>query len=490
MTRSAPRGQQLSLPLAGISLPGEALRIARADRVFVNRNLQLTGIDWVGFDMDYTLAIYRQAEMDALSVGLILERLVRRGWPSSLLSLDVDPSFPIRGLLIDKRHGHVLKMDRHKVVHHGYHGLRRLAPEELVELYHHRRIRPHTSRYHWIDTLFELSEVTAFVTIVDALERRGVPLDYARLWSDVRSSIDEAHRDGTVYARVVADLDRYLERDPLLARTLHKFRSAGKRLFLLTNSPWHYTETLLGWLLDGALAEYPTFRHYFDVMVVSAAKPLWFQAGRPLMEREGDLLRVARSIERGRVYEGGNLADFERMLGVVGSTVLYVGDHIYGDMLRSKKESSWRTAMIIPELDQELVAHEASVAALARCRQLLELRERFEDELRYHQQRFKEASRRADADAREAVVLAKRAVDQVRAELRAIDREEASLRAEIDQRFHPFWGSLLKEHNERSSFGLQVDTYADVYTRRVSCFHAYSPMQSFRSPHDQMPHEL
>ena len=52
------------------------------------------------------------------------------------------------------------------------------------------------------------------------------------------------------------------------------------------------------------------------------------------------------------------------------------------------------------------------------------------------------------------------------------------------------WGSLLKQDSELSSFGQQVEAYADVYMRRVSCLRHYSPMQFFRSPHDLMPHEL
>lgn len=42
------------------------------------------------------------------------------------------------------------------------------------------------------------------------------------------------------------------------------------------------------------------------------------------------------------------------MLGVKGKEVLYVGDHIYGDIVRSKKEWGWRTFLIVPELFQEL----------------------------------------------------------------------------------------------------------------------------------------
>jgi hypothetical protein len=60
----------------------------------------------------------------------------------------------------------------------------------------------------------------------------------------------------------------------------------------------------------------------------------------------------------------------------------------------------------------------------------------------------------------------------------------------VDRAFHPYWGSLLKEENEMSGFGLQVSTYADIYTRKVSNLLAYSPQQYFRSPHDLMPHEL
>src|SRR5262249_21244057 len=136
----------------------------------------------------------------------------------------------------------------------------------------------------------------------------------------------------------------------------------------------------------------------FDVVVVAAQKPHWFQEGRPLLEREGSVLRdVEGPLERGKIYEGGNLKDFEASLGVPGSGVLYVGDHIYGDILRSKKESAWRTAMIIQELDAELEAHDSCHAEMSRQRALEESRDNLEDELRYYQTRWKELGRK-DAD--------------------------------------------------------------------------------------------
>jgi HAD superfamily 5'-nucleotidase-like hydrolase len=457
----------------------------------VNQDLRLSGIEWIGFDMDYTLAIYRQERMDALSVELTVDRLIRRGYPSSLKELKFDARFPIRGLLVDRKYGHVLKMDRYKVVHRGYHGMKRLPDAEIRSLYHNTRIRPHTSRYHWIDTLFALSEVTSYAAVVEALEQRGDPVDYDRLFHDVRASIDEAHADGTVYSVVTGAFDEFVDRDAELARTLHKLRSAGKKLFLLTNSPHSYTERMMTYLLGNAMPEYPSWRHYFEIVICSAQKPRWFQEGRPLLEREGEFTKPVRGgLERGRAYEGGNLEEFERLVGVSGSSVLYVGDHIYGDILRSKKESSWSTAMIIQELDAEIAAYETSSEDLGRLRLLEEQRDKLEDELRFYQARFKELSRHSGNGNDAERIRAKRAVERVRSELRANVSEHATRSERVSSLFHPYFGSLLKEQNEMSSFGLQVELYADIYMRRVSCLKAYSPQQYFRSPYDLMPHEL
>jgi hypothetical protein len=290
------------------------------------------------------------------------------------------------------------------------------------------------------------------------------------------------------------ELAKFIQRDEHLAEALHKLRSAGKKLFLLTNSPWSYTDPVMRYLLGGALREYPSWRLYFDVAIVAAGKPSWFKEGRPLMERDGSVLRdVKGPLERGKIYEGGNLREFERLCGIPGSAVMYVGDHIFGDMLRSKKDSTWRTAMVIQELDVELDAHERCSTEIKRQLELSEMRDNLEDELRHYQLRFKELGKPA-ASKEEALSLergqVKRAIERIRAELREIHVQTRQLRDQIDENFHPYWGSLLKQDNELSSFGQQVDTYADVYMRRVSCMRHYSPMQFYRSPHDMMPHEL
>lgn len=40
------------------------------------------------------------------------------------------------------------------------------------------------------------------------------------------------------------------------------------------------------------------------------------------------------------------------LLNAKGKDVLYVGDHIFGDILKSKKIRGWRTFLVVPELVQ------------------------------------------------------------------------------------------------------------------------------------------
>lgn len=511
-SEAPPRTQQLVLPLEDFLSRTPGPGIARPNRVFCNRNLKMSGISWVGFDMDYTLAIYDQPAMDDLSIRATIDKLIGRGYPDFIKTVPVSTQFPVRGLLIDKRFGHVLKMDRYKHVHKGYHGFRELTKEELRALYHSKKIRPATPRYHWIDTLYALSEVATYAALVDAMEKKGYAVDYAKLFTDIRECIDEAHRDGTILDEVAANLPQFVHRDPNLAPTLHKLRSAGKKLFLLTNSRWAYTEKMMTYLLGGAMSEYPTWRNFFDVVIVAATKPVFFTDRRPLLERDGDTVRPAAApLERGKIYEGGNLQDFERALGVTGDEVLYVGDHIYGDILRSKKESAWRTAMIMQELETEIAAYESCTGDFRTIENLDEQREQLEDDLRFYQARIKELTRQLDhrgSSTRDLAAMAngapvgspaeleadrmrfKRAVERIRGKLRQIDAEITALERRIDLRFHPYWGSLLKEGAEQSSFGKQVDDYACLYTSRVSNFLAYSPQQAFRSPRDVMAHEI
>jgi hypothetical protein len=84
----------------------------------------------------------------------------------------------------------------------------------------------------------------------------------------------------------------------------------------------------------------------------------------------------------------------------------------------------------------------------------------------------------------------KRAIERIRGALRDLEEESRKLSRQVDETFHPFWGSIFKLGVELSSFGDQVENYACLYTSRVSNLLSYSPLHYFRSPRDFMPHEI
>ncbi|MBM3270464.1 MAG: HAD-IG family 5'-nucleotidase [Candidatus Sericytochromatia bacterium] len=470
-------------------------------RVFVNRNLRLQTIDLVGFDMDYTLATYRQSMLNELSVRLTIERLIARGYPPRIAEFAYPLERSIRGLVIDLPLGNVFKMDAHGHVGRVYHGSRAIPKEERAAHYRVERIKLSADRYACVDSLFALCEVAIFLRLVDFFEDSG-QLDAPRLWQDVRDSIDEAHRDGSLKSIICADFPAYLEEDPDLPAMLHRFRSAGKRLFLCTNSLWPNTDAVMKHTLDGKLARYPSWRQYFDIVVVGAEKPAFFTDRRPFLEideRTGEPVGpVDGPFRRGRIYQGGNHADFERLSGAGGDRVLYIGDHIYGDILRAKKSSVWRTALIVRDIEDE-------VATARRCADQIALRDHLEQGLRALDARIdlaqlaiKALSRLPEEDGAERlgvpIATARREVTDYLEVLRRAYRQDAealdALEEALDRSFNPYWGPLFKEDREKSRFGEQVERYACVYTARVSNFLGYSPMAYFRPPRDLMPHEL
>ncbi len=477
-----------------------AREIIGTRRIFVNRNLRMDRIQLVGFDMDHTLAVYVREAIEELAFDMTVEKLVVGfGYPRLLLDLRYDRSFVARGLLIDREYGNILKLDRFDFVGRAYHGRKPLPQADWLRLYREAKIESHAPRFAWMDTLFAMPEAAIYAEAVEAMEGKH-PLDYAKLYDDIREAIDTVHRDGSLKSVIESRMERYIERDASLAPALHRLRSSGKKLFLLTNSLWPYTDAVMSYLLDGALTEYPSWRDYFDFVVVGAAKPAFFRERRPFLEldEEGAIVGEAKRLERKKVYQGGNLTDFERMVGIGGERVLYVGDHIYGDILSSKKASLWRTCMVVAELEDELEhlekmretlrildSHERLRALLedgiARQNALLSSLERplapgTAEELgepiareRRHGKRILEAMHRAR----------RRTLDAIR-----------ELTREVEDAFNPYWGLTFKEGSETSRFGAQVEDYACLYTSRASNFLFTSPMQYFRSSRARMPHEI
>ena len=496
-----------------LSAPGQAgLELPPSRQIFTNRALRMDQISVVGFDMDYTLAVYSMRQIEELAFRMTLERLVQqRGYPEVISSITYDHEFVIRGLVVDKDRGNLFKMDRHNHVGRCYHGRQLVPLDERRALYQNEKIRLSLPRFAWIDTLFSLPEACLYAEIIETLERRWPEgqsgekpygkVDYHKLYDDVRQSIDEVHRDGSLKTELKKDLGRFIIQDPELAPALHKLRSGGKKLFVLTNSLWDYTGAVMSFLLDGRLAEYPSWRNYFDFVLVGAQKPAFFNEQRPFLAlaEDGTVVGPAQSLERGTVYEAGNLFDFERLSGHGGESVLYVGDHIYGDIIRNRKVSLWRTCFVVQELEREIEYIEEHASEMERLHDLDSVRARLDDLINHHKLHLNSLDRQRDKErekggASTAELEGRRTkgkgdLEALRRLHRAALSEAIALEDRVERGMNRYWGLCFKEGNENSRFGEQVEDYADLYTSRVSNFLHYSPMQFFRSPRDTLPHE-
>ncbi len=487
------------------ALRHEGMQVERPRQIYCNRDLNMAKVEAVGFDMDYTLAPYIQDELDALSVRVTLERLVsHRGYPKEILKIEPRPDFAIRGLVVDKQKGHIFKMDAHRHVGKGYHGFRELEDSERHE-YRNSTIRLNSDhRFALIDTLFALPEAFLYAALVDWHEttKPGADHDFVQIFDDIRFSIDLAHRDDSIKDEIMSDIGRFITRSRDLALSLHKLRSAGKKLFVLTNSYARYTEKVMSYLLDGMLPEYSSWRRYFDICITGARKPSFFTEQNPFFEVDANAEVVSndvRALRRGHLYQGGNLLEFERLSGLGGETLVYVGDHIYGDIVRSKKSSAWRTVMIVQEMEDELRRVDELREDIARLdeweREVLRLNEElaFDQSLDYRLDKLLTAGDLSTAFDPE---MLKKARDEIRTRRDSMKRRRAALvrqmedtEDELETNFNQYWGLIFKQGNENTLFGEQVEDYACLYTSRVSNFVNYSPLHYFRGPRQLMPHE-
>ena len=153
--------------------------------------------------------------------------------------------------------------------------------------------------------------------------------------------------------------------------------------------------------LLGGSPSYADWTAYFDWIVVGSAKPGFFVDGRPFQEldRKGAMVGTPRTdVQRGKIYQGGNLQAFQRLTQHAGEKVLYVGDHIYGDILKSKKTSLWRTCMVVQEIEDELNYTFERSEEITKLSAMEILRARVDDEIGKHKGLLNSLERRLERE--------------------------------------------------------------------------------------------
>uniref|UniRef100_A0A8C7EEJ6 5'-nucleotidase domain containing 4 n=1 Tax=Nothoprocta perdicaria TaxID=30464 RepID=A0A8C7EEJ6_NOTPE len=334
-------------------------------RIFVNRSLALEKIKCFGFDMDHTLAVYKSPAYEALAFELLLQHLVSIGYPRDILGYRYDPAFPTRGLVFDTLLGNLLKVDSHGNLLVCAHGRRFLRGAEILHYYPNKFIqRDDTKRFHILNTLFNLTETYLYACLVDffsncsryvncdtGYKHGNLFMSFRSLFQDVREAMDHVHLSGCLKEKTLENLEKYVVKDPRVPLLLSRMKEVAK-VFLATNSDYSYTDVSSPW-------RGRPWRSYFDLIVVDTRKPLFFAEGTVLRQVNTDTgnLRMGTytgPLQHCAVYSGGSSDLVCDLLGVKGKDILYMGDHIFGDILKSKKRQGWRTFLVVPELAREL----------------------------------------------------------------------------------------------------------------------------------------
>jgi len=460
--------------------------------VYCNRTLNMRSIKVIGYDMDYTLVHYRVTEWERRAYEHARLRFLEKGWP--VADLTFDPELVIRGLIIDTERGNLLKANRFGFVKKAIHGTRSMTFEEQRDAYSRTIVDLHEPRWVFLNTLFSLSEGCIYAQLVDLLDRKLLPepMGYDDLYDHVRAAVDATHVEGKLKAEIIANPDLYVQLEPETALTLLDQKHAGKKLMLITNSEWGYTAPIMSYAFDRFMPKGMTWRDLFDVVIVAARKPEFFTTHTPIYEvaTEDGLLRPgARDLKSGVCYQGGSAAIIERSLRVSGDEVLYVGDHMFGDVNVTKNVLRWRTALVLRELEDEIIAIQRFQPTEALLSEKMQEKERLEDQ----QCQLRLALQRAKAGYGPPPPLPEQQlVEQLaglRVKMEALDQEIAPLAKAATGLSNPVWGLLTRAGNDKSHLARQMERYADIYMSRVSNLMYATPYVYLRSPRGSLPHD-
>jgi HAD superfamily 5'-nucleotidase-like hydrolase len=458
--------------------------------IYCNRTLNLRSIDVIGYDMDYTLVHYRTEEWEGRAYHHAKLGLAAQGWPVD--DLEFDPSQVIQGLVIDLELGNLLKVTRFGYVIRALHGTRPLGYDDLRTAYLGVVVELGEPRWVFLNTLFSLSEATLFAQLVGLADAGRIPgvVGYDDLYRAVRRSLDEAHVEGTLKAEILDDPDTFIRSEPEVVTTLLDQRRSGKHLMLITNSDWAYAREIMSHAFDPYMDDGRTWRDLFDTVIVSADKPAFFEGDRRLYrvadEEQGLLQPHLGPLESGGVFYGGTALQVEESLGVSGDQILYVGDHLFGDVHASKSMLRWRTALVIRELEAEIEAQLAFAEGEGELQELMGEKQAFEErlaDLRLLKQRRRHGQegvsiRSIDQD-----------IDAVRSHLAALDERITPLAKAAGTLLNAQWGLLMRSGADKSLFARQVERHADVYTSRVSNFLTATPYAYLRAARTPLPHD-
>ncbi|MCP0913719.1 MULTISPECIES: HAD-IG family 5'-nucleotidase [Legionella] len=453
-------------------------------KVFVNRILNMKKIKFIGLDMDHTLIRYKTENFEALVYQLVIDNLINsKKYPENIRSFKFNFKDAIRGLVVDSKNGNILKLSRYAAIRQSYHGTQAIQFSDQKQFYRSIYVDLGDPNYMAIDTSFSIAFCVLYSQLIDYKDQYPHELpSYNVIALDVLNSVDEVHAEGTLKRRICDAPEQFVYQDHTVVEGLKRYIKHGKKIFILTNSEYQYAKLLLEYTIDPFMEKGKNWQDLFEYVITLANKPRFFYDESRFLAvhpTTGTMTNVTGKITPG-VYQGGYATKFTEDLHLKGDEILYIGDHIYGDILRLKKDCNWRTALVVEELGDEIAAQvkarpvELQINAAMKTKRKLE-----ENYIKINTKSIEEETHVYDNE-----------IQALQIQINAVDKQIMELLQEQHKFFNPKWERIFRAGAEESYFAYQVDRYACIYMERLSDLLEHSPLTYFRANRRLLAHDL
>lgn len=453
-------------------------------KVFVNRILNMKKIKLIGIDMDHTLVRYKTRNFEELVFNLAIDVLIKeKNYPERIKQIQFNFDEAIRGLVIDSKNGNILKLSRFGAIRDSYHGTQKIDFAEQKQIYRSVYVDLNDPNYLVIDTSFSISLCVLYAQLVNLKDAHFKEFpNYNNIAADVLSAVDLVHANGSLKACITQNIEHYVLQDARLVTGLKRLLLHGKKLFILTNSEYFYTNILLKHTINPYLNEHESWQDLFEYVITAANKPRFFYDTFRFLKVNpvtGEMTNLNGKIIPG-LYQGGCAKKFTADLTINGDEILYIGDHIYDDILRLKKDCNWRTALVVEELGSEINSHRKSLLVekkiAAAMTQKIDLEKQYTD-------------LNTQVIETQAKNTFTKQITSLQQQVATLDGKISQLLQEEQAFYNQKWGRIFRTGAEESYFAYQVERYACIYMEKLVDLLNESPLSYFRAERRPLPHD-
>lgn len=343
--------------------------------------------DVIGFDIDFTLSMYNQKELQNIIFEHVVNSLIdSKKWPPEMkepMLKDNDSlhEFASKDVIIDYKNGYALKVDINDKIVKAYHGTQKvdLSSKEFKDLYPEGTFKVDINKkidgekkYFYFHDSFCTSLIYFFLKAIDLFKDKRTPYQIYRDYYDgIKSNFEILDLKGDFkkvngYYNVISkEPNKYLLKDFRVTQILEGLKRKGKRLFFATNSIYSYGKFIVNQTISY------DFKKYFDLCFFKANKPTFFsqaQPGKCFYENLSELTCLDPN-NYNRIRMGENIfiggcfyivKEFyehyffdECRIPVKPLKFVYIGDHIRSDCMciSELRNFGWSSVFICDDID-------------------------------------------------------------------------------------------------------------------------------------------